>query len=367
LSDWRTILERIRPHAHSVKLTGGEPTLYPGLEGVIGLLGEYEMEYSLFSNARWAYPEHVIQLLRSSSSFRGLLVSLHGATARGHEAFTGGARGSFDETCSNVHRATSAGLPVTLSTVIHRHNLGELDAMPELCVRLGADHVSFNRYLGPPVPDIEPSPGELSGAVTQIEAMRERGARVKFGNCIPQCFIQSSATGCLAGVAYCTVGPDGSVRPCNHSATLCGNLLQQPIEEIWHDAAMQEWRDRIPSGCHACAAFSQCHGGCRAQAEMLDLPADPLMRAPLEREHAPGRVELYEDWRPLRACKMREETFGYVLLRGNHVVPLAATDLPILDACDGQTTLRSLSERFGQRGLYVIYKLYQGGVIDMQD
>ncbi len=366
LRDWRAILERIRPSAHLVKLTGGEPTLYPHLAGLIALLDELEITFSLFTNARWPDPAGVIQVLQASSAFRGLLISLHGTTATAHEAFSG-VRGSFDETIDNIRRATAAGLPVVLSTVIHRRNLDELAQLPALCADLGADHISFNRYLGPPAPQVEPLPKELYSAVSRIEEMRRAGQRVKFGNCIPQCFVTSSAMGCLAGVAYCTIDPWGNVRPCNHSPTRCGNLLQESVASIWQGKAMEQWRQRIPPECHTCAAFPQCHGGCRAQAETLALPADPLMDKALRRLPQPEQVEMYAGWRPLRVCKIRQEPFGYVLLRGNHIVPLAGDDLGILEACDGQTTLSALGEQLGQRGLQLIYELYRRGIVEMQD
>lgn len=366
LDNWQTILARIHPHAHRVKLTGGEPTLYPEWAGLVALLDEWDMRFSVFTNARWPDPAQVVRVLGESTAFCGLLVSLHGATAQAHEAFSD-VCGSFDETVANVRRATRAGLPVALSTVIHRRSLDALEQMPALCADLGADHVSFNRYLGPPAPEIEPTPDELRDAVLRIEAMRERGKRVKLGNCVPQCFMTSSSTGCLAGVAYCTIDPWGNLRPCNHSPTQCGNLVQDSVESIWQGAAMERWRQRIPAECHHCAAFGQCHGGCRAQAEILGLPTDPLMTAPIADPLAPQHVELGEGWRPLAVCEIRQESFGYVLMRGNCIAPLSAADLPVLQACDGQTTLRELSKTFGPHGLQVIYELSRQGLVEMQD
>ncbi len=366
LHDWRTILARIRPHAHRVKLTGGEPTLYPDWAALVALLDEWAMRFSVFTNARWPDPAQVIRVLQSNPACVGLLVSLHGTTAEAHEAFSG-VRGSFEETVANIRRAARAGLPVALSTVIHRRNLDTLEQMPALCADLGADHVSFNRYLGPPAPGIEPTHEELKEAVLRIERMRQQGKRVKLGNCVPQCFMTSSSSGCLAGVAYCTVDPWGNLRPCNHSPTQCGNLLSESVESIWQDSAMEGWRQRIPAECHRCAAFGQCHGGCRAQAETLKLPTDPLMTAPIADPPAPQRIELGEGWRPLAACEIRQEPFGYVLMRGNRIAPLPADALPILQACDGQTTLRELSETFGPRGLQVIYELSRQGLVEMQD
>jgi radical SAM protein with 4Fe4S-binding SPASM domain len=364
LDQWRLLLERIRPYAHLVKLTGGEPTLYRDLAGLVSLLDEFSLSYSVFTNARWSDPEALIRLLAASSSFRGMLVSVHGATAASHEAFTG-VGGSFDQALDNIRRATDSGLQVVLSTVIHRYNLEELPAVAALCARLGADHVSFNRYLGPPAPQIEPSPAELRGAVARIEALREAGTRVKFGDCVPHCFVPSSARGCLAGIAYCTIDPWGTVRPCSHSPTRLGSLFERSIVDIWADDEARAWRNRVPDACHTCAAFGDCHGGCRAQAETRGLPADPLMTGPLAHRIEEHQAVLYRRARPRSACDIRPQPFGYLMLRGNAVVPLSRADRPLLDACDGETPLWSLAEQYGQRGLQLIHEWSRHGLVDM--
>ena len=361
-----------------MKLTGGEPTLlHPHFAGIVAHLHELDISFSLFTNGCWPDPDGVIDLLRNTPTFRGFLISLHGATPQAHEAFTG-MPGSFDRAVKAIRCAVVAGFSVTASTVLHRHNLDELREVAVLACSLGAHRVAFNRYLGPPLLDIEPSEEELLNAVEAIEALRPRPILddqisvissqlpVKFGNCIPQCFTPSSASGCLAGVAYCTVDPWGNVRPCNHSPTLCGNLLEQPIEEIWHSEAMEAWRSRIPVACHACAAFPRCHGGCRALAEVLNLPTDPLMRGPLKSFGESEVVSLYEGLRPLCVGQWREEPFGYVLMRGNHIIPIRRDERTLVEACDGQATLRELADRFGQPSLRLIYALYQQGVLALR-
>jgi radical SAM protein with 4Fe4S-binding SPASM domain len=366
LKEWRRILDRIKPHAHRVKLTGGEPTLYPHFEEIVAHLRELDISFSLFTNGCWPDPDDLVAFLKTIPQLRGLLISLHGATPAGHEAFSG-VRGSFERTVANIGRATEAGLFVTISVVIHRRNLDQFQAIVALARDLSADHVAFNRYLGPREPAIEPTDGQLRQAVLQIEALRRDGARAKFGNCIPQCFVESSSTGCLSGVAYCTIDPWGNMRPCNHSPLKCGNLLEQSVEEVWQSAEMQRWREMVPAECHLCVEFSQCHGGCRAMAMELGLEKDPLAGAPLTtRQSPPERISLYEGLRPVGAYQLREEEFGYVLMRGNRIVPVAFADEVMLDACDGQTTLKEIEADFGVEGLRLVAMLAKRGVIELR-
>ena len=367
LEEWRRILDHIKPHAHLVKLTGGEPTLHPHFEEIVAHLSQLDISFSLFTNACWSDPERLVALLKMVPQLRGLLISLHGAAPATHEAFSG-VQGSFERVVANIQRATKEGLFVTISVVIHRRNLEQFREVVMLAHDLGAGHVVFNRYLGPKEPAIEPTDDQLRQAVLQIEALRQDGARVKFGNCIPQCFVESSSTGCLSGVAYCTIDPWGNMRPCNHSPLKCGNLLEQSVQEAWQSAEMQHWREMIPAECHLCAEFSQCHGGCRAMAMDRGLAKDPLANAPIVAMHSPSEpITLYEGLRPVGAHEIREEEVGYVLMRGNRIVPVPHEARAILDLCDGRTTLKQIGVQFGQQGLDLVGALWEKGLLMLQD
>ncbi len=365
-AQWREIFVRLSPHVHRLKLTGGEPTLHPEFEALVAALQELDIPFAIFTNARWPDPVRLVAFLQAVPQCKGLLVSLHGSTPASHDAFTG-VPGSFDEACANTRRAVAAGLNVTTSTVITRHNWHQVEDIVRLSRELGANHAVFNRYLGKPLAQIEPDGGQLHRAMEVIGGLRRRGDRVKFGNCIPQCFHPSSSTGCLAGVAYCTVDPWGNVRPCNHAPLICGNLLERSIEEIWHGGAMNRWREMIAEPCLHCLELPRCHGGCRAVAMIQGLERDPLMGDPiLEKEpDQPKELALYEGAHPVGRYALRVEDFGYVLVRGSRIVPVAAAAGPVLDACDGHTTLSQIERQFGPDALSLVGMLYLRGMVEL--
>ena len=367
VAQWGEIIWALGSHIHRLKLTGGEPTLHPEFEAIVSMLHEHDIPFALFTNARWHEPARLVAFLQAIPQCRGLLVSLHGATPVSHDAFSG-VPGSFTETCANISQAVVAGLSVTTSTVITGCNWYEIEDIACLGQRLGANHAVFNRYLGNPLPQIEPDENQLHQAIEAIDCLQHQGGRVKFGNCIPQCFHSSSSTGCLAGVAYCTIDPWGNVRPCNHAPLICGNLLEQSIEEIWHGEAMSHWRGLIAEQCWHCLELPHCHGACRAVAMIRGVERDPLIRHPiLEKEpKPPGELTLYEGARPVRRYTLRAEDFGYVLMRGNHIVPVTIAARPVLNACDGKTSLLQLQERFGQEALDFVGSLVQKGLIELR-
>lgn len=363
--EWIRILAKIKPFAHRLKLTGGEPTIHPEFEIIVREIDQMGVPFTLFTNARWREPYTLCQLLQDLEGLDGLLISLHGPERADHEAFTN-VVGSFAETIANARLAIAAGFSVSFSCIITRRNWNRIDEMFSMAQQVGADSVVFNRYLGPDVAGLEAAPGELLAAVETISALRASGAPVKLGNCVPECFAATDQAGCLAGLAFFTVDPWGRARPCNHAPLICGDLQEQSVEEIWNSAGMSEWRNFCPEPCQNCPAFSTCRGGCKAQAMSSQLAADPLMDAfakpPDPRQSGPWTF--YEQARPLGHFERYPQQFGALLVRGNRLALISHQLHPVLNALDGQTTLRQIEETHGSAGLELVASLYEQGMID---
>ena len=90
------------------------------------------------------------------------------------------------------------------------------------------------------------------------------------------------------------------------------------------------------------------------------------MREPiLEKEPEPQEeLILYEGAHPVGRYALRAEEFGYVLINGNRIVPVVAAAKPVLDACDGHTTLRQIERQLGPNALSLVGSLYQRGMIE---
>ena len=368
---WRQVLDKIAAHAQAFKLTGGEATLHPEFSAIIEAVVETGVPFALFTNGRWPNPQATINLLQKSLTCSGLLISLHGHDADSHVGFTH-TPNSFAETCENIRRAAAAGLNIHTSTVLTRHNWNQVQEIVELSQSLGAKRAVFNRYLGPPMPEIEPEPWQIRTAVQDIERLMQRmntGANpsftVRYGNCIPQCFTPSSSTGCWAGVAYCTIDPWGNVRPCNHSPTIVGNLFAESIETLWHNKTMNHWRELMPSQCHTCTEFGTCRGGCRALVEIRE--RDPLIHNPVHKQTLPPTtIKLFEAGRPSLNCKVKPEPFGYALIRGHSLLQVTQEAQPLLNQLNGTTCLHDIQERFGQEGLDLVGHLYSLNLLSIE-
>ncbi len=362
---WIRWLAQLGPAAVQIRLTGGEPTLHPGFLRILQAATSYDAWVTVFTNGRWHDPRALVSMLAQMPRLSGLLVSLHGANAQQHEAFSG-VPGSFVETIANVRLALSAGVRVALSTVITRQNWRDLAAVVELGREFGVQHAAFNRYLGEPAPEIEPDDAQQRAACDEIERLIAAGAAVKYGIGLPQCFMANGSEGCLAGVAYVAVDPWGRLHPCVHSPSLIGSLYEHSLADLWHSPAMAAWRDLMPSECEGCAAYSACHGGCRAVQELRPDRRDPLRRRALS-SFAPSREArtLPAAARPVLRGTVRPEAFGYVVLGEGQLLPVSAAARPLLAACDGESTFAALAERFGQGGLELLGDLWELGLLNI--
>ncbi len=74
--------------------------------------------------------------------------------------------------------------------------------------------------------------------------------------------------GCIAGVSYCRILPDGQVTPCPYLPVKVGNMLATPLRDIWANSeVLNALRDfsRLKGKCGKCGYNGVC-GGCRARA-----------------------------------------------------------------------------------------------------
>jgi radical SAM protein with 4Fe4S-binding SPASM domain len=74
--------------------------------------------------------------------------------------------------------------------------------------------------------------------------------------------------GCLAGLYYCRVYPNGDVTPCPYLPIKLGNIKEKTFSEIWFNSEVfKNLRDfnTLKGKCGVCDYRNIC-GGCRARA-----------------------------------------------------------------------------------------------------
>jgi radical SAM protein with 4Fe4S-binding SPASM domain len=183
--------------------------------------------------------------------------------------------------------AVQAGLHVGANLILSKQTLPHCDKLLGLLQQAGLTNVTLLRYKPPA--DV----AEWRRAKPPVKALREFESRLpEVLRRHPQIalrldcalsFLQrhlasaqalaQGLRGCVAGQRLLALTPDGSAFPCSqlvHPRFCAGNLLRDPIEQLWTQSPILR-RYRLfrtkgafrATACGLCAAKDHC-GGCRA-------------------------------------------------------------------------------------------------------
>ncbi len=200
-----------------------------------------------------------------------------------HDQMTG-VHGAFNQTMQAITRAKRAGLLVAVFFVATRTNIAGFAGVAKLAMTLGADAVVFNRFQpgGRSLAtwrNLTPSPRQLEDALRRFAELRSI-VHVSMGTLIPFCEVSHLVEprrpqACPIGTAnaYPTIGPDGNLRPCNHTPVTSGNLLESSLAELLKSPCMRPpLPEQLPEECSACRSRKTCQGGCRVARELVGEP-----------------------------------------------------------------------------------------------
>lgn len=178
--------------ARTLRLDGGEPTLYPGLLGLLAearVLGYERVE--LTTNGRLlAYPSFAQRLLLAG--LERLSVSLHGADARTHGLHVSD-DDAFAQTLAglrNARRYLRRPRELAVSTALTRHNVPSLSTMLALVYELGVPEVELRALwpFGSATSDWR-VPSELLGRqLSELLPRWESRLRLRIHG-VPPCFL----------------------------------------------------------------------------------------------------------------------------------------------------------------------------------
>ncbi len=237
--------------------------------------------------------------LRASGISR-VAISLDGCDAAVHDALRK-VDGAFDAAVGGAAACRRAGLQFQVNATVTRDNFRHVPDMVRAAKGMGAEE--FHMFFlvptgrGRGLADIAPADYEdMLKRVLPLE--REAGIRIK-PTCAPMYMRVSEqhggdarerySRGCLAGISYCRISPEGGVYPCPYLPVEVGSVRRERFADIWSKAALlNDLRDfsKLKGKCGKCEYNTIC-GGCRARAYALT--GDPLASDPWC-VHVPRRV-----------------------------------------------------------------------------
>jgi len=110
--------------------------------------------------------------------------------------------------------------------------------------------------------ELLPTPDEMRQALAVADAAAaEFHFPISCSIALQPCLIDLSAYAnlgfgfCAADTkrAYYTLDPLGNLRPCNHTTTILGNLLEEPFADLVSPERMCEFVEAVPAFCGPCA------------------------------------------------------------------------------------------------------------------
>jgi radical SAM protein with 4Fe4S-binding SPASM domain len=264
---------------HHVTLTGGEPLLRQDLSQILDLLREREVTVTLISNGHLLTEPTVVDLLDRGVGLFELPLLSHRREV--HDRLSG-SPGAFDAVLAAMahircHRGHSVAVFVATQL-----NLSDLYGTIKLAFTFGARGLMLNRFNPggrgrTRLAELLPSADQMRQALAVADAaVAEFDFPISCSIPIQPCLVDTSVYPhlgfgfCAAGTdrAYYTLDPLGNLRPCNHTPTILGNLLEEPFADLIAPKRMAPFVEALPPFCAPCALRDTCQGGCKAAAQV---------------------------------------------------------------------------------------------------
>lgn len=194
-----------------------------------------------------------------------------------------GYKGAFARKNALAAEVVKLGLPLTVNVVVHRANIGRVEAMVDMALALGAGRVEIAhvQYYGWALKNraaLMPSREQVDAAVGQVEALRTRHhGRIVIDAVVPDYYARFPKP-CVGGWGRrsLNVTPAGKVLPCHAAEVIPGlefwNVRQHSLNEIWRSSpAFMAFRgtEWMQEPCKSCAMKEKDFGGCRCQAFLI--------------------------------------------------------------------------------------------------
>ena len=278
-----------------VVLTGGEPLARRDLEAIIAHGAERDLAMVVGTNGTMLTRRRV-RSLRDAGAL-GVGISVDSLDADYHDRFRG-LPGAWEKTMAGIENCRGEGLDFQIHFSIGDANAHELSAMIAFSRAAGARVLNVFFLVctgrGEAMSDISPQRyEEVLRELVQNQArytdliIRARCAphfkRVAF-QCNPDSPLNRisgrDGDGCIAGIHYCRITPEGGVTACPYIETEQGSIRERDFMDIW-DNAVDFQRLRAPKlggKCGVCE-YRQLCGGCRARPVALGddlMDADPI-------------------------------------------------------------------------------------------
>lgn len=302
-SEMKSLLDNIASFSRPIIIiTGGEPLTRSDVFDIASYSVSLGMR-TVLATCGHALDDATVQRLIASGISR-ISVSIDGATAASHDSFRG-VPGAFDKAVAGLKTARKHGLEFQINSTLTTLNIGDLEALHNLAVDLGA--VGFHPFLlvpmgrGTGLAEYALPPEDYEAALEKIADIADRSPIEIKPTCSPHYarvvrqrkqrtgtspmsqpvnaaeahrHRHTMTKGCLGGQGFAFVSHTGIVQMCGFLEIQAGDLKKNGLDfrEIWENSpffkeirSLESYRGK----CGICG-FRRVCGGCRARAYYLN-------------------------------------------------------------------------------------------------
>ncbi len=257
-------------------LSGGEPLLRPDIYELIQYGASKSLKMGLGSNG--SFIDDIVAAKLKAAGIATVSISLDSHIPAQHDEFRG-VVGAWEKAVNACKSLRKNNVLVQVNTTLTQQNYNQIDDIMSLAEEIGVEnfHMFFLVPTGRGTKLEDISPQKYEDMITKTFAKVAKHKLNVRPSCAPQFMriakgmgldMRQWIRGCLAGLYYCRIYPNGDVTPCPYLPIKLGNVREKSFKEIWFDSPIfKALRDpnSLKGKCRECEYRALC-GGCRARA-----------------------------------------------------------------------------------------------------
>jgi radical SAM protein with 4Fe4S-binding SPASM domain len=257
-------------------LSGGEPLMRADIFELIEYGSKKGLKIGLGSNG-YLINDVVAKKLKDAG-IATVSISIDSNIPAQHDEFRG-VPGAWEKAVNACKALRKHGVLVQVNTTLTHDNYNQIDDIMALAESIGVEnfHLFFLVPTGRGVKLTDISPQKYEDMITNTFAKVHKHRLNVRPSCAPQFMriaqgmgldMRQWMRGCLAGLHYCRIYPNGDITPCPYLPIKLGNVREQSFKDIWFNSEVfKNLRDTscLKGKCGECEYKNFC-GGCRARA-----------------------------------------------------------------------------------------------------
>lgn len=273
--EWFSVMDQAKDlGSEHIVFTGGEPLLRKDIFELGKYANSIGLTSSLLTNAMLIGEEN---LKKITATFSNVRLSLDSHIQENNDFHRG--KGAFQRTMRAIQMLYEEKHPWSITTVVTRHNVADIPEFYKFLLKTyNSVDISPNLYIptSPDKVDLIPKMEDYFEAMYKANEVVEeyygndRLAILDFHG------IPGRQFHCGAGAGEVSLGPDGSVYPCQalqKDEFLAGNIKEISLKDIYYNSkVMKKMRQCTVENievCRDCDVKHLCGGGCRSLAYNL--------------------------------------------------------------------------------------------------